>query len=332
VNKLLPDQMLDLTACEVHSVEKSRLSALPPLSAQQAGKALLLSMQTIWRQMAAGFPKIHLTLTAGFDSRTLLASGRIAGVPMSAVTMDHPRISIADKLFPPQLCAMVGIPHHFVPIGRRSGQMATIYAEHTLFDIDEADRFFLERGMFDWVEEGACVVRGTGFSVGRQPKYKVTSLLDWQQVKQNPRQLVRRFGDFACLKAESNQMATWISWRSHSEAEWPDQYGWRERFFIDQRLGGWSAAGEQCLDLLRGVSINPANCSAVWDLLLQTNDVDQKTGAAQVECIRLAGLGLEAYPFNPILESRASRAVIRLQQVLDRIRIEGENFGRSLFS
>jgi hypothetical protein len=329
VRKLLPDQAIDLRAGAVRPVEKSRLRGAGGLSAEAAGEALLGALTSIWRGLKREFSRLHVTVTSGCDSRTLLAAACAAGVPADGVTLYHRRISRADAETPARLCAAVGRPHRFVPEGDWRADRARIYREHTFEDIDEADRYYLERDMFSWFGDGECLVRGATFSLGRRQFYKELTGLDWETVRRDPARLARRFGDFASIRAEAAQLRSWIAWRDRAAAIGPDPYGWIERFHIDQRLAGWGAAGEQGLDLLEGTSINPANCSLIWDLLLRVAPAEQGAGAAQLACMRHSGTGLAEAPVNAVLESVAERLQRRGRRIARRILVESMNAART---
>ena len=321
VRKLLPDQVIDLRAGEIRPVAKRHPRPNRSLDAETAGALLLAALQSVWRQMAAEFRRLRLALTAGRDSRTLMAAGLSAGVRFDAVTLQHGRISRADRRLPEEICARSAVPYQYVRSGTIRADLERLYDEHTLADVDEADRDYWRRDMFSWLEEGDGLVRGACFELGREHFHPVFFGLTWEAVAQNPLLLVRRFGDFASFKLEAAQLSEWIAWR----ARHPGPYGWIEMFHLDQRLCGWAAAGEQSLDLLCGTSINPANCGYVVDLMLCAAPPERRAGAVQLACLQQSGTGLERFPINPNLDGIWSRSAARLRQVVGRATIEGAN-------
>jgi hypothetical protein len=321
VQKLLPDQAIDLRADAVRQVSKLPSVHGPSLDAPAAGRLLLDALERVWRGLAASFPRIRLTLTSGLDSRTLMAAGLSSGIRFDAVTLEHGRMSLADRTLPAEICARSGVAHRFVPLARRRPGLDRVYDDHTLRDVNEADREFWRRGMFDWAEHGDCVVRGAAFGLGRFHLDSVFRGLTWDDVAADPARLARRFGDFTSVALEAAQLRAWVDWR----ARHPGPHGWIRSFHHDQKLCGWAAAGEQGLDLLRGTSINPANCGYVLDLLQRSTHEPRGGGAYQLECVRQSGTGLDRWPTNPILEGPFTRAASRLRHVAKRALNEGAN-------
>jgi hypothetical protein len=324
VRKLLPDQTIDLRARAVRYAPKCRLVPGPPLDTPTVGALLLDALQRVWKHLAREFQRIQLTLTGGFDSRTLMAAGLSAGVRFDAVTLEHGRISLADRSLPVEICAHSSVPHRYVRLGKRRPELERLYDEHTLRDTQEADRDYWRRNMFYWLEEGDCLMRGAAFALARRHFHPLFRGLSWEEVTRNPARLVRPFGDFTSVRLEAAQISEWIQWRSQH----PGPHDWIDAFYRDQRLCGWAAASEQGLDLLLGTSINPANCGYILDLL-QRAPTSAKSGAAhQIECIRQSGTGLERFPCNPVLEGPLSRLTMRLRQIVSRAASEGANLVR----
>ena len=71
-----------------------------------------------------------------------------AGVDVEAVTMDHPRISLADRSVPPNICTAVHIKHSYLRPGKFDRAKQRIYDAHTLFNVNDADRYFFSFGVF----------------------------------------------------------------------------------------------------------------------------------------------------------------------------------------
>jgi len=321
VRKLLPDQKIELRTGSIVRVDKGRFVPGGRMEAKEAGGLLLAALGGIWLQMAREFERMRLSLTAGYDSRTLLAAGVSAGVDLDTVTLDFPRMSKADRVLPPELSARIEKPHSLVPRGRPDAERDLLYRRHTFGDISVADRDYYRRDMFHWLKEGECLVRGAVFEVRRRSVHPEFHGLSWEDVSREPARLVRRFWDIAGFRVETQQIGEWVNWRTRH----PGRYGWVDQFHIDQRLCGWWAAGEQGLDLLQGTSINPGNCGYIVDLLLSVSPEAQSRGEHLLECIRQSGTGLDETPLNPVLETGLQSALSRIRRVAEHGVIEAAN-------
>src|SRR5205085_2877275 len=67
---------------------------------------------------------LWLPLTAGYDSRLLLAAARAAEVDVTTFTFENPRMSRADRDLPPALARIPNVEHRLIePDGRRGGRL-----------------------------------------------------------------------------------------------------------------------------------------------------------------------------------------------------------------
>jgi hypothetical protein len=308
VNKLLPDQVLDLEKQTVRRILRHSIRSLPIDDADTAARLVLESLIRIWKQVSSRFGRVHLALTAGLDTRTLLASAMAAGVEIRAITLVNRNVSRADMVVPRELSDRCGIRWSLIQSGQSSSRLRNIYDQHTFCNINGGDRYWFARDMFKWLGEDEALVRGGTFEIGRCFYGNRFQGLDWERVCDDPLSLVRRFKDFGSAGLETKQLRDWLAWRvKHKE-----DLDWKDVFYRDQRQAGWLSALEQSLDLVRGTSIQFANSSYIADLLLSVDEEKRRSGKIQRKVIALADEGLLRVPINAPLDSRVSKKLRQL--------------------
>ena len=88
-------------------------------------------------------------------------------------------------------------------------------------------------------------------------------------------------------------------WRAWTEISEHPEIDWRDRFYIEQRLGTWASSTEQALDLSPCVRVPLASCGRYMSAVLQIPEHIRQDSAHQVELIRRMATSLLEYPFNP---------------------------------
>lgn len=86
----------------------------------------------------------------------------------------------------------------------------------------------------------------------------------------------------------------------------------RDRFYIEQRVGGWGAAIEQSLDLNDFISLQIANCAELLSVLLSSNEEERASLALSYGSIRVLNKDLLEYPIN----KRTASDIIRYAFVI----------------
>jgi hypothetical protein len=322
VKKLLPDQVLDLEKQIVRRVRRHSIRPLPSNDADAAARLVLESLILIWEQITSRFSKVNLALTAGLDTRTLLASAMAAGVRIQAVTLVHRNVARADMVVPRELSDMCDVQWSLIQSGQFSFQLRNIYDQHTFLNTNDGDRVWFARDMFKWLGEGDALIRGGAFEIGRARGYGYRFQgLDWERVCDDPSSLVNRFRDFGSARLETRQLRDWIAWRDMNK----EDFDWKNVFYRDQRMAGWLSAIEQSLDLVRGTSIQFANSSYIADLLLSVDEEKRRSGKIQRKVIALAEESLLRVPINPPLGSTAYKKAQQLREKAYKAAVEFRN-------
>ena len=321
VKKLLPDQVLDLEKQTVRRVRRHSIRPLPSNDADAAARLVLESLICIWEQVSSRFGKVNLALTAGLDTRTLLASAMASGAKFQTVTLMHRNVARADMIVPRELSDMCGVPWSLVQSGRFSCRLRNVYDQHTCLDTNDGDRYWFARDMFKWLDDDDALIRGGTFEIGRTFYCHRFRGLDWERVCNDPSSLVRRFKDFGSTRLETKQFRDWLAWRDMNK----EDLGWKDVFYRDQRLAGWLSAIEQSLDLVRGTSIPFANSSYVADLLLSVEEEKRRSGEIQRKVIALAEESLLRVPINAPLGSKTYKKAQQLREKVYKAAVELRN-------
>jgi len=256
------------------------------------------------------FQERFVFLTAGLDTRTMLSAFIAAGVPCPAMTSISPGMAEADERLPPRIAASAGIVHRFirrVPID-----------EHVL-----EDRFRIVKAHTDGMDVGTaaghCVhakasdandetIRfgGLCFELGRCYFWKRLGPADTDL-------LLERFFREPVNECWHDAISMWVTSLTDPI---PLEMDWRDRLYLEQRLGGWASANHQCNDIMAGVLLNLANCALLFRSMLQLPEAGRKSGAAQREIIRLFAPNIAKYPINadpwPTTLAKRSKGLARM--------------------
>jgi hypothetical protein len=160
------------------------------------------------------------------------------------------------------------------------------------------------------VPADAWLVRSGCWEIGRNFYYRKLRGITWHEAKENPASIAWRFQNFGSVESIAGQLRPWCAWR----AIHPEPIDWKDLFYRDQRLGGWLSAIEQSLDMIEGRSIQPANCSAIFDLLLSEEEHIRSTGTLQRKIVELSRTGLDVFPINPPLDKINPKYARRLRE------------------
>ena len=115
------------------------------------------------------------------------------------------------------------------------------------------------------------------------------------------------------LEESVGECLKWIA--SHPQ----DNMDWRNQFYIENRTSGWASATEQALDLVDGITFNPANSRTLYGLVLSVPEAKRLATQHHVDLIRRLSPGLLTYPINPA-DNFVVRNVRRLKKYSKGIR------------
>jgi hypothetical protein len=298
IRRLLPSQLLVLAD---GNVLPRRL--FPELSGTFAYDGILdrlrENLATVLRGASAAISgDLWLALSAGYDSRLLLAAARYAGVPVKTYTQVYPGISQADLTLPPELARAVGFTHSFISEGQFREELAAMHDRHTAGHSVDRDRRFISHGQFDWCRRDDVLLRGGALGAGKAVFWRKFPMEESRPTAPDVETIMRRSGYEGATEGHPlvSTLGEWIDWTHRTPHP---ELDWRDRLYLEQKLGGWLSSIEQGLDLIDAVSLQPANSGSYYAHVLQVPPEKRRTGQHHVDLIGSMAPELLEFPFSP---------------------------------
>jgi hypothetical protein len=295
IRRLLPSQTLNFRTGEVRPRE-----LMPPLdpgrSLETALQEVTARLVTPLQRLAQRHGSLWLGLTAGYDSRLMLALARHAGIDVRPFTRIAARMSDADRVLPPLLARRAGFAHELIRGGGRRSREQLV-AEHSGGHVSSGDAEPLLEGARDRLR--GVSVGGHGFAVASG----FGGLRSLPPTIGDPRKAAERICDHFGEPADSSAalgLAEWLEWADETPQEHLD---WRDRFFLEQRQAGWLSAKEQVYDLLPLRRFFALNAASTHALLLSIPESQRLDSRVQRELIRRLAPDLDELPYNPPAEA-----------------------------
>jgi hypothetical protein len=298
VNKLLPTQVLSLAAAT-----ERRVSPRPPLldvekpkTYNEALDALQRSLVTSLSRLRGRTEAIWLPLTAGLDSRLILAAAKHSDLPLTTFTQQYPLIEDGDLRLPPLLARELGYQHRELRPGGLSRSRRALFDAHTAGHCVDGDRRFFAHGQWEMIPPPALILRGGVFELGRCyfhrkfPEPSADDLVDLIAARFH----FREFHPTSC--AHLAGIAEWVGWTArtpHTDLDW------RDRLYLEQRIAGWVSSIEQALDLTSYERAYIANCHTYMTTVLTLPEAVRRNSQHHVDLIGRMAPQLLRFPFNP---------------------------------
>lgn len=292
VRSLFCTQLLSYTSTEIHVQPQVRFEDKSILTTKE--KALLIA--EILKTALCNIEKysgkeILLALTAGKDSRLVLASAIDSNVKFQTYTAWHSNIMSCDKSIPKKIARDYGFHHSFIKAEKTSKQLEKEYFCFCGNNSNGADATFYANGVFSQIDKKFIVIRSGIFEAGQRYGRTISDSSDG---------FIAGFKEYyKCSLRNPLQergLRNWIAYSVENPIPFVD---YRDRFYIEQRVNGWVSAIEQSMDINDFTSFQIANCSELISILLSATDEERNTLALSLEPIRLMEPGLLNYPINP---------------------------------
>ena len=291
IHRLLPSQVIDLNN---QSVQPRPL--MPPIECdrpyEETVELLQSGLVTALRRLPEAGSKLWLGLTAGYDSRLMLALSRSAGIDVMPFTRIAARMSVGDRLLPPELARECGYDHVFIS-GSRDRERQPLVAQHTAGNVSDGDAEPFIQGVRDGLN--GISFGGHGFSVASgfaSLRLLPTTVND---AEMGSKQIAKVFQEPTHSTATAG-LQEWLEWVLEHPQENLD---WRDRFFIEQRQAGWLSSKEQLYDLNQLERFPILNSARTTALLLGLKEEQRLGSLVQADIIRRVCPALLNYPFNP---------------------------------
>lgn len=302
VRRLLPSQILSFPNGAVHSRQLVSLSG-EPVSYETLLDQLQQYLVTTVQQAAKLATTVWVPLTAGYDSRLLLATARYAGIPIRTYTHSHKHVvKDADLTIPPKLARIAGVKHVMRYEGAFRSDLAELYDQHTGGHCVDRDRYYFVHEYFNQFHKGDLILRGGVFDLGhhkwgrRYPPSVISPTVPEAEYVLNGFNGRGGVFDLPQDQALVQAFQEWIDWTAQMPQEALD---WRDRLYLEQRLGGWLSSIEQSLDLIEADRFYAANSHLYFSLILQIPEAIRRPGQHHVDLIKRMAPELLVLPFNP---------------------------------
>lgn len=302
VKKLLSTQKITFTNGNMQIVENNWIKDYREKSTKEkcnaAAEILVNAVKNIDKFSGK---KLMLALTGGKDSRVTFSALVKAGVPFECYTADHENLSNSDKTVPEKLAGQFGIKHKFIKRDFLNTEMLADYYHFCAGNSKGADASFYACNLFSHFDEDTIVIRSGLFEAGQTYARSYTSL----DIEGFEKGITTYYGD---LQTDENQKSAFSEWLSITKENPIDYIDIRDRFYIEQRVGGWASAIEQSLDINDFTSIQIANCAELLSVLLSCNDEERKALALSYETIKILEPKALNIPVNQVtLSDKLSR-------------------------
>lgn len=322
VNKLLSTQKIVFANGKMQVVHNNWIKNYREKSTEEKCNAVADILVNAVKNMAEfSGKKLMLALTGGKDSRVTFSALVKAGVPFECYTADHENLSNSDKTVPKKLAQHFGVKHNFIKRDPLNKEMLADYYHFCAGNSKGADASFYACNLFSHFGEDTIVVRSGLFEAGQTYARSYTS----PDIEGFEKGITTYYSD---LQNDESQKSAFSEWLSITKENPIDYIDIRDRFYIEQRAGGWAAAIEQSLDINDFTSIQIANCAELLSVLLSCNDEERKALALSYETIKILEPKALSIPVNQVtlcdklsrVKNIARNPVKKLNNYLSKIR------------
>ncbi|MFV2064588.1 MAG: hypothetical protein ACC726_13925, partial [Chloroflexota bacterium] len=244
IARLLPSQALSLPGGALVPV------ALPTGQAetdyetvlQRSQQRLVTAMRHTAALAAESGGRVWIGLTGGHDSRTLVAAALAAGIEAVTYTFIRPQTSSGDREMPPLLAKAAGFEYVAIPLDGLDRDRTAEFDRHTAASY--VGGAWLQHGTRAWehTESAAVVLEGGCFEVARCYYWPRLPTQMGETPEEATATILKRFPS-----QRPEGVRGWVDWVRGAGRQ--DELEWRDRFFLEQRCGGWLSAGLQGFDL-----------------------------------------------------------------------------------
>lgn len=302
VSRLMVSQALALSTGAVRRVElpSPGVDVDPDAAIERVSSRLIQAVRGASELARQGGGRVWIGLTGGRDSRVVLAAAAAAGIEAMTYTFIRPETVQGDRDLPSKLAATVGYDNVHIPLEVVDPVRAAEFDEHTCGGYAGGPQLQYTTGGWAQVEDTAVALEGSGLELFRCFYFE---------------RLPRDFGTTPAGAAEA-MLSKFPSPRPdaiHAWAEWAFPGGrsegmdWRDRIYLEQRIGGWLSAGLQGFDISGRRMVHIANDRSVISDMLSF-PVPQRTDSVHTAAlVRHMAPDLAAFPYNPGTRPKGKR-------------------------
>jgi hypothetical protein len=253
------------------------------------------------------YDEVLVPLTAGRDSRLVLAAAIAAGVEVTAYTFFHPHMREIDRTLAPRLAASVGVRHFSITPGEPRPEILALFDRHCAHHCVEANRAAFATRAIGWSIGNVAVLSGDVFEVGRCYFHGIVPPTLSEEVLETN-------AVFTPDPQEGVGIRKWARWIE----DHPEPLDWRDRCYIEQILGGWVSSVAQAGDLAGPETISVANSRRFISEFLQFPEPVRRKAFHHHAVLEALSPELARFPIN----LSGSRTIARLRRELRLVRSE----------
>lgn len=307
VYSLLPSQYIDLNKKEI---KMKQLFPEKFLTISEDDAIIMLKDYLITgvNNVAKMNKNIWVPLSAGYDSRLILATTLYSQKPFKTYTMRKTNkwsffsnkpvtspVSKGDMVIPLDIASKIGIDHKWINKGNFSHQKLMLFDNHSAYRVKENDRVYFSNGQWDWTNDDDIILFGQVFEMGHGHYY---SDFSYNNNKMNLSEVLYKFN----IKENSlshQSLIKYLEWLQKYEKKYSENVDWRDKFYLEQRLAGWLSSLQQALDLVKGEKIHIANSQKFICTLLALSQTTRIGIEHHKKLIEKMAPELLEFPFNP---------------------------------
>lgn len=304
MRQLMRDQAIRIDTHEIRHVPRD----IPEMaSTAKAAEALAEHLVETFRTLPDG--RLRLGLTAGLDSRTLLAALIASGRSFETFTQNIRDYSQTDIRIAKALAARYGFTHRTIePAPTAEPEIVAKWDAHCDGAYSDADNaLLLPRGQYRFLDREDILIRGGCFEFGRM---HCEARLGTQHLfTATPASVMRAFKGKPSEDATAyDAMADWLDWRRAHPYDLP----FADAFFLDQDIGGWLRAIEQATDALPCLSVVPGSSEVVLSAVrTPASPTERKSGLVQRLAAQQMVPDILNLPVNPVPLSKMMKTAMR---------------------
>ncbi len=294
IGRVLPSQTMSLADGSMLPVTlpAGDLSADHEAVLRRSQERLVTAIRNTSALAAKAGGRIWIGLTAGIDSRTLLAAAVVGEVEVMTYTFIRDKTPKGDRELPRVLAAAAGFEHLEIPLDVIDADRADEFDRHTAASFPGGARLQYAAGGWDRVEASAIALEGGVFEVARGnyyyrlPREMGSSAIETTEI------ILKRFPS-----QRPAGVRAWVDWvRGPGQQQDLD---WRDRFYLEQRVGGALSSGVQGFDITGQRMVYLANCPVLLGDLLGAPEEPRWESLYEHELVERMAPALSVYPYNP---------------------------------
>jgi hypothetical protein len=296
VKRLLPSQTLALAGCR--TAVRPLLPPIDPDRGYEDSLALLgQGLASALRRLPADAGAPGISLSGGYDSRVVLAAAERAGISYTLNNRVSTNTSPADRLIPPRIASIVGRPlevQRRSVLQRRRARSARLplAMHHCAGHVAEGDMKPLLQGVRD--AQRGISLGGWGFGIGGLSSWD--KFPPWDGDREHALRPVLAALGAGPGSAVDEGLRMWLDWTEETPV---DRLDWRDRFYIEQRMGGWQSSKEQLYDMLPLERIPIINCARFHALMLGIDESRRAGKSWEGDLVARLCPDLAGIPANP---------------------------------